>query len=242
MLGYAAFLGLAFAVLGLPGIMKRGRRRRAVPDENATIADAVRACRRARLSGWDLVAHAQRIVARRFAIYSLRNPWDSPARAFARGMGYCVQYNLALKEILDQLGFATRAVHAFRVRDLDNPTWTMGHAWLRVRWREEERDVCAGHEDNTPGRMRVLPLTRVRGLTLPMTALACAGSALIAGVAEWRGVLTGSEPGWTFRPRQRRELPSPTRVSQRCPPATGSDFGPGIVSSGGRPAETSSRP
>ena len=200
LLGATAVLACGVVVLGLPGRIKRGRQRRSTVDGIVTLSDAVHACRRTGLSGWELVAHAQRLVARKFAIYSLRNPWDSPSRAFVRGMGYCLQYNLALKRLLERLGFDSRLVHAFRVRDLDDPDWKLGHAWLRVRSGGEELDVCAGSERNFPGRMRIKPLTGVRDLSPALVAFSYVGSALVAGVAEWRGVVTGEEPGWTFRP------------------------------------------
>ena len=68
-------------------------------------------------------------------------------------MGYCTQYNLALKQILDRLGFDVRAVFSLRVRVADNPGWTMGHTWLRVRMGGKERDVCAGQADSLPGQV-----------------------------------------------------------------------------------------
>ena len=201
LLGTATALAGGIVVLGLPGLIKRGRQRRSSVDGVVTLSDAVQACRSTGLSGWNLVAHAQRLVARKFAIYSLRNPWDSPSRAFVRGMGYCLQYNLALKHILQRLGFDSRLVHAVRVRDLDDPNWRMGHAWLRVRSGGEELDVCAGSERNFPGRMRIKPLTGVHDLPPALVALSYVGSALVAGAAEWQGVLKGTDPGWTFRPR-----------------------------------------
>ena len=102
-------------------------------DGIVTLDDAVAACRRSGLDGWDLVAYAQRLVYRKFTFYSCRNLWDTPAAAFRRGMGYCTQYNLALKQILDRLGFDVRAVFSLRVRVAEDPDWTMGHTWLRVR-------------------------------------------------------------------------------------------------------------
>ena len=93
-------------VLLLPGTVKlRPHYRRTTLDGVTTLDDAVDACCRTGLRGWDLVAYAQQLVACKFAIYSTRNLWDTPARAFEYGLGYCTQYNLALKQLLDQLGF-----------------------------------------------------------------------------------------------------------------------------------------
>ena len=47
-----------------------------------TVDDAVEACRCTGLSGWELVTHAQCLVYRKFACYSCRNLWDTPAQAF----------------------------------------------------------------------------------------------------------------------------------------------------------------
>ena len=108
------------------------------------IDDAAAGCRASGLSGWELVTYAQRLVYRKFTHYSCRNLWDTPAGAFRRGMGYCTQYNLALKQLLERLGFDARAVFSPRVRVASDPTWAMGHTWLRVRVEGEERDVCRG--------------------------------------------------------------------------------------------------
>jgi transglutaminase-like putative cysteine protease len=82
-------------------------------DGVTTITDAVAACNRSGLTGWELVAYAQHLVARKFT-YSRLNTWDSPTRAFERGRGYCEQQALALKAIYDALGIQTRPVFALR--------------------------------------------------------------------------------------------------------------------------------
>ena len=86
-------------------------------------------------------------------------PWDTPSRAFERGMGYCEQQLLALKHIYDQLGIEARPVFALRctfpatVVDgmLSPEEGVSGHAWLRVRIGDEELDVCSGSVSNKPG-------------------------------------------------------------------------------------------
>jgi len=126
-------------------------------DGVVTIDDAVEACRRTHLQGWDLIAYAQNLAARKFT-YSRLNTWDTPSRAFERGMGYCEQQALALKKIYDRLGIETRPVFAMRckfpAKVVDGVPWpggVSGHAWLRVRIGDEERDVCSGSVNNTPG-------------------------------------------------------------------------------------------
>ena len=172
--------------------------------ESRTLDDAVAACRRSGLDGWDLVAYAQRLVYRKFTFYSCRNLWDTPAAAFRRGMGYCTQYNLALKQILDRLVFDARTVFSLRVRVADNADWTMGHTWLRVRVPTggETRDVCAGHADNLPGKVNFAPLAPVwpeNSLVLALTHLGMIG---FCGFLEWRSLLSGRPlPGWMFEER-----------------------------------------
>ena len=110
-------------------------------DGITTIDDAVEACRRTKLQGWDLVAYAQQLVARKFT-YSRLNTWDTPDRAFERGMGYCDQQASALKKIYDRLGIASRRVFAarcaFPAEVVDGMPWPGGvarHTWLRVQNR-----------------------------------------------------------------------------------------------------------
>jgi hypothetical protein len=133
-----------------------------------TIDDAVEACWRTHLQGWDLVAYAQDLAARKFT-YSRLNTWDTPSRAFERGMGYCEQQALALKEIYDRLGIETRPVFALRCRfpakvvdGMPSPGGVSGHAWLRVRIGDEELNVCSGSVNNKPGVTQFEILSKVR--------------------------------------------------------------------------------
>jgi hypothetical protein len=137
-------------------------------DGITTIDDAVETCRRTHLQGWDLVAYAQYLAARKFT-YSRLNTWDTPSRAFERGMGYCEQQALALKHIYDRLGIASRGVLAFRctfpagmIDGIPWPGGVSGHAWLRVRIGDEERDVCPGSVSNKPGVTHFEILSKVR--------------------------------------------------------------------------------
>jgi hypothetical protein len=191
-------------VLLLPGPVKlRLHYRRTTLDGVTTLDDAVDACRRTGLRGWELVAYAQRLVARKFAIYSTRNLWDTPARAFEYGMGYCTQYNLALKQLLDQLGFETEAVFARKVCVSTDPAWTLGHTWLRVTVQGEVREVCAGRMDNTPGHVHFKPVTPVQHGNTPILVLMNLGMMPFCGLSEWRALLSGQgDPGWTFREKQ----------------------------------------
>lgn len=194
---------VGFLLLLLPARWALRGRGPAVQEGIETLDDAVVACRRSGLRGWELVIFAQRLVYRKFRYYSCRNLWDTPAQAFRRGMGYCTQYNLALKQILERLGFDVRAVFSLKVRVADVPEWTMGHTWLRVRVDGETRDVCAGHADNLPGSVNFVPLAPVlpgNGFVFTLTHLGMIG---FCGVLEWRALLAGSPtPPWMFRARE----------------------------------------
>ena len=191
-----------FALLLLPARLALHARRPAPLDGIETLDDAVADCRRSGLGGWELVTYAQRLVYRKFAAYSCRNLWDTPAQAFRHGMGYCTQYNLALKQILDRLGFETEAVFSLKVRVVDKPEWDMGHTWLRVRAGGEVRDVCAGNADNVPGQVHFTPRARVRPGRGYVLLLSHLGMILFCGFLEWRAVLSRRPvPGWMFQTR-----------------------------------------
>jgi hypothetical protein len=136
-------------------------------DGITTIDDAVEACRRTKLQGWDLVAYAQNLAAKKFT-YSRLNTWDTPSRAFERGMGYCEQQALALKKIYDKLGIETKPVFCMRckfpAKVVDGVNWPggiSGHAWLKIKIGDEERDVCPGSVNNTPGMTNFEVLSKV---------------------------------------------------------------------------------
>ena len=131
------------------------------------IDDAVAACRRTQLQGWDLATYAQHLAARKFT-YSRLNTWETASRAFERGMGYCEQQALALKKMYDRLGIETRPVFALRcafpAKLVDGMPWPGGispHTWLKVRIAGEERDVCPGSLTNKPGVTHFHVLSKV---------------------------------------------------------------------------------
>ncbi len=168
----------------IPLLLRRGPGRRKALAGMMTIGGAVEACRATRLTGWDLVAFAQYLTARKFT-YSRLNPWDSPAQAFACGQGYCQQQALALKQIYDRLGIPTRVVFAMRCHfppGIVDGTWEPGcvspHSWLRVTLDGEERDVCPGATSNTPGDYHFEVLSPVRTLQPWMRPFSHLGSVL----------------------------------------------------------------
>jgi hypothetical protein len=159
--GFTAFL------LTIPLLCRLPKQSRVSMYGITTIDDAVEACRRTHLQGWELVAYAQNLTARKFT-YSRLNTWDTPSRAFERGMGYCEQQALALKKIYDRLGTETRPVFALRCKFppkvVDGIPWAggvSGHAWLRVRIGDEDLDVCPGSVNNKPGMTQFEVLSRV---------------------------------------------------------------------------------
>ena len=159
---------LSVYLLTIPMLRRLPKQSHVTMDGITTIDDAVEACRRTQLKGWDLVAYAQNLAARKFT-YSRLNTWDTPARAFERGMGYCEQQALALKMIYDKLGVETRPVFCMRCKFpgkvVDGAYWPgglSGHAWLRAKVGDEERDVCSGSANNTPGVTHFEVLAKVR--------------------------------------------------------------------------------
>lgn len=166
--GISAAGALLVYLLTIPMLRRLPKQSNISMDGITTIEDAVEACRCTQLKGWKLVAFAQHLVARKFT-YSRLNTWDTPSRAFERGMGYCEQQALALKKIYDKLGIETRPVFCmqckFPGKVVDGVYWPggiSGHAWLRVRIGDEERDVCPGSVNNTPGVTHFEVLATVR--------------------------------------------------------------------------------
>jgi hypothetical protein len=202
------FLGAfgAFYLLTIPATRLLPKEGRASLDGVTTIEHAVQACRGSGLQGWDLVAYAQGLAAKKFT-YSRCNPWDSPARAFERGLGYCQQQALALHEIYRRLGVDSRPVYATghcRFPPPEDPSSSLvlapgnrwlsaffgaepnvfGHTWLRVRIGDEELDVCPGNPNNRPGVIHFEPLLEVKTLHLFLQPLAHLGAAMANLVLE----------------------------------------------------------
>jgi transglutaminase-like putative cysteine protease len=174
----------ALLLLTLPGLRLLPKARRVTLEGITTIDDAVVACRRTGLSGWPLAAYAQQLAARKFS-YSRRNPWDSPDRAFERGLGYCQQQALALKRIYAGLGLKAQPVYAFRCRfppavidGMPEPERLSPHTWLQVRIGGEVRDVCCGSTSNTPGVVHFEVLSEVKPLAPWLRSFSHLGSVI----------------------------------------------------------------
>jgi len=149
-----------------------------------TIGEAVSTSQATNLKGWLLVEYVQNLTARKFS-YSRCNPWDSPARAFQRGMGYCQQQALALQEIYHRLGINSRIVHAlckFPASEIDGllqPERMISHSWLKVQVDNQELDVCPGNLSNRPGMVDFEILSPARSLYRILQPFTHLGSVII---------------------------------------------------------------
>lgn len=166
-MGLTGTLGVAALYLyTLPALRRLPKQKTQSLHGITTIDDAVDYLRNSGKTGWDLVAAAQSLVNAKM-VYSRRNGWDTPARAFRRGMGYCQQQASALLIILRQLGIDLRPVQALRcqfppkqIHEYDDPGGISGHMWLVVTIDGVEKDVCPGHPENVPGKVHFTRLSR----------------------------------------------------------------------------------
>lgn len=171
---HLATMAAMFGILGVVALYLHTRPAlRRLPREKAqshhgitTIDDAVAQLRATGKSGWELVTAAQQLVNAKM-VYSRRNGWDTPARAFRRGMGYCQQQASALLIILRRLGIEARPVQAFRcqfppaiIHGYADPGGISGHMWLVVTIDGVEKDVCPGQPENVPGQVHFTRLSR----------------------------------------------------------------------------------
>lgn len=192
---------LATGGIVAPAVLRAPRAVRAYPQGVSEIEDAVHACRDSALTGWDLVENARMLTFRKFTRYSILHLWEGPRHAFRNSRGYCNQYNGALAKILEQLGIEVERVFATRVRVDDNPWWRMGHTWLRVTIDGRTLDVCAGCEDNRPGRVTFIPVTEVLPFSRVTYLNTNNGMILFTLFHVWKSILLGRQlPRWMYRP------------------------------------------
>ena len=157
------FLYVLPATLSLPRGQQPGL-------EDLTIEEAAVRLRRSGAEGWDLVEEARLLVGDRMA-YCRRNGFDSYKKAFRRGYGYCEQSAFALAELLQQIGFDARPVHSERNRFPDRDS-TAGHAWVRVFYGGETRDIDPRHQDPATGKFLFEPGDDVREYSLVFRVMA----------------------------------------------------------------------
>lgn len=189
------------AVAIVPVVVRAPRTRPIAPDDISSIDEAIAACRKSELHGWDMVDHATQLVHRKYSHYSCYHWWESPEQSFQRSRGQANQYNTVLAKVLKGLGFHVRTVHAARVRLTRSPWWHSGHTWLEVTVDGRTRDVCASRAENTAGDVKFIPISTVRpfrGLTYVDTTL---GLAPIVTVLVWKAWVRRTPlPRWMYRP------------------------------------------
>jgi hypothetical protein len=127
-----------------------------------TLPQAARQLRESGATGWALVEAARALVGQRMQ-YCRRNSYDSAAKAFERGYGYCMQHAYALADLLTQLGFEAQVVQAFKNRFADGEVTS--HAWVRVTQDVETRAIDPLFWDERTGQPAFTPLSRVTGIS-----------------------------------------------------------------------------
>lgn len=159
-----------------------------------TIQEVAEYCLQKGYKGWELAEEAQRIVSERFR-YSRRNPWDSPEKAFQKGLGYCLQQARALSKVYDYLDIENSLVMAYCsfpgkwVHGLYEPPAEGRHTWLRVTIQGETRDVCPGNPLNYPGRLHFEILSEVKPLHSFFIPFAHLGSVVLNSSRDRRAIM-----------------------------------------------------
>ncbi len=158
MFGTLAAIMIGVTLYALPATLSLHEGRRP-PLEPLTISKEAQRLKATGKSGMELVEAARALVADRMA-YCRRNSFDSHARAFERGYGYCSQHAEALADLLTQLGFKAKVVHAFRNRFPDDTV--SSHAWVEVRVEDRNYFVDSIFYDVGDGEITFTPLSEVR--------------------------------------------------------------------------------
>jgi hypothetical protein len=131
--------------------------------EHLSLTEAAERLVQSGAKGWDLVEVARFLVGERME-YSRRNSFDSYSKAFRRGYGYCQQEAFALSRLLRKAGFDAWPVHS---EHCDFPEIKdTGHAWVRVSYRGEIRDIDSTFMDPVTGELTFLTRTPAREFTL----------------------------------------------------------------------------
>jgi hypothetical protein len=172
-----ALLAVAVGVptYALPATLSLPRGQRSGVDKLA-LSQAAEQLREGGQTAWDLVEAARALVAERMQ-YCRRNSFDRAARAFERGYGYCVQHAYALAELLTQLGFEAKVVHAFRNRFPDGQL--SSHAWVSVTADGESRYIDSLFYDAQARQITFVPLSQVTGVSPLFKALTWWGATAV---------------------------------------------------------------
>jgi transglutaminase-like putative cysteine protease len=158
--------------------------------EHLTIIEAAQKLKATGKSGMELVDAACALVANRMA-YSRRNSFDSHAKAFERGYGYCSQQAIALADLLVKLGFEAKVVHAFRNRFPDGSVTS--HAWVQVVVDDKVRYVDSLFYDANAGEITFTPLSEVMEVPPVLRFFETWG---VPAVNAHRYYLTGKDQDW----------------------------------------------
>ena len=157
------------AMFTLPGGMRPGL-------ELLTLSKATLQLMETGKTGWDLVEATRALVAERMQ-YCRRNSFDSDAKAFERGYGYCTQQAYALVDLLTRLGFEARAVYAFRNRFPEGQI--AGHTWVSVSLSGETRFIDIIFYDVESGEITFQPISKVYNHTPLFKILTRSGDAAL---------------------------------------------------------------
>lgn len=157
------------ATLSLPSGLRPGV-------DPLTIRQAAQDLRNSRLKDWQLVEAARALVAERMQ-YSRRNSFDSPAKAFERGYGYCTQHAFALAALLNELGFKVRVVQALQNRFPDGRV--TAHAWVSVKVGNESRYIDSLFYDQANGKLEFTPLSKITYVSPAFKLLALWGGTAV---------------------------------------------------------------
>jgi len=123
-----------------------------------TLNEAAKQLRASGVNGWELVEQARSLVSMRM-VYSRRNSFDTPGKAFERGYGYCMQHAYALSYLLKELGFETEVVQAFKNEFSDGKVTS--HAWVSVKYGGEVRHIDSLFYDEAESRLDFTPLSEI---------------------------------------------------------------------------------
>lgn len=168
-------------------------------DEPDTAEELAAACRATGASGRELADEAVRRVALAYPAHSLWHLTEPPGASLRAHRGWSHQYNTILAEVLGQLGFETRLVHAARVRGFGYPWWLSGHSWVKVAIDGRELDACASDPASRVGHPPFVPVSAE--LPLRNVTRWAVGAALVPFVVVevWRAWLTGREVApWVY--------------------------------------------
>jgi hypothetical protein len=157
------------AMFRLPGGMRPGL-------EPLTLSQATLQLMETGKTGWDLAEATRTLVAERMQ-YCRRNSFDSDAKAFERGYGYCTQQAYALVDLLTRLGFEARAVYAFRNRFPEGQI--AGHTWVSVSLSGETRFIDIIFYDVESGEITFQPISKVYNHTPLFKILTRCGDAAL---------------------------------------------------------------